>query len=59
MTVDTQTLTYSYTAPSGVRVTSCKPEPRQRGPVEYVFWSYGSWTRKIFRYLLTRIGVLK
>lgn len=42
-----------YTAPSGVEVNSCKPEPHYQGQVEHLFWSWNGWGSKIVRTLVT------
>lgn len=57
VTVNDDAPSYVWTAPSGVRVTSCKPQLRQQGQLEHLIWSYQAWARKIVKTQLARIGV--
>lgn len=45
------TTNHTYTAPSGITVTSVNPqaEPDFPNTFSYLKWSYSSWGRKILR----------
>lgn len=46
---------YRYTAPNGVEVYSCKPEPEDDPLLRMMFWSYKSWAQKIFWTQVNRV----